>query len=278
VGARLHAHSIRLPSVKITAEGSAPAATAAELTSNKRTYWLAASLVAIALITVAAGIYVYRQMPVKIETVAPVPPPSLPPSAQLSASPTQGTAPLAVNFDGSASSGPDGRITAYHWNFGDGETGNDAQVNHTYKDTRNYIATLTVTDDAGASSTASVMITVHPPPSESPAEPVKPIGRVGSGSAFEELKKGLGKQGVSGANPTEVDAKDDKAADEAKRKAREEEKRRAEKERKRREIVQANQTVKPKEKPRSPVQRVEKKSPPSDPDAWIKDFNPIIKR
>jgi len=43
-------------------------------------------------------------------------------------------------------------------------------------------------------------------------------------------------------------------------------------------IVQANQTVKPKEKPRPPVQRVEKKSPSSDPDAWLKEFNPIIKR
>ena len=62
----------------------------------------------------------------------------------------------------------------------------------------------------------------------------------GKSSAIEELKKGLGKQGVPETNPTEVDTKDDKAADEAKRKAREEEKRRAEKERKRREIVQAN--------------------------------------
>jgi len=93
-----------------------------------------------------------------------------------------------------------------------------------------------------------------------------------------ELTKGLGGQGATGTKPPEVGTKDEKATDDAKQKAREEEKRRAEKERKRREIVQANQTVKPKEKPRPLVQRVEKKSPPSDPDAWIKDFNPIIKR
>ena len=68
---------------------------------------------------------------------------------------------------------------------------------------------------------------------------------------------------------------DKAAADETKQKAREEAKRRAEKERKRQKIVQANQTVKPKEKPRSPVQREEKKSPPSDPNAWLKDIHPI---
>jgi serine/threonine protein kinase len=224
--AKIHPPSIKLPSVKITTEGSAPAATAAELTTNKRTYKVTASLIAIvALIAVAAGmIYYYRQ-------------PAQTPSAQISASPTQGTAPLTVNFDGSTSSTPDGKITAYRWDFGDGEVGGDALIHHTYKDALNYKATLTVTDDTGASSTASVMITVHPTTSESPAEPVKPIGRVGSGSAFEELKKGLGKQGVSGVNPTEVDAKDDKAADEAKRKALEEEKIRADNERKRRKAL-----------------------------------------
>ena len=97
-------------------------------------------------------------------------------------------------------------------------------------------------------------------------------------SAMGELTKGLVGQGVPEIKPTEVGTNDDKVEDEAKRKSREEEKRRAEKERKRREIVQANQTVKPKEKPRPLVQRVEKKSPPSDPDAWLKEFNPIIKR
>lgn len=84
-------------------------------------------------------------------------------------------------------------------------------------------------------------------------------------SAFEELKKGLDKQGGSGTNSTEVDAKDDKTADEAKQKSSEEEKRRAEKERKRREIVEV---MRRKEKE-------EKKSSSSDPDAWLKDIHPI---
>ncbi|MDD5320734.1 MAG: serine/threonine-protein kinase [Methylococcales bacterium] len=98
-------------------------------------------------------------------------------------------------------------------------------------------------------------------------------------SAIEELKKGLGGREVPGTNPIEVGTKGGKAIpDEDKRKASEEEKRRVEKDRKRREIVQANQTVKPKEKPRPPVKRVEKKNSPSDPDAWIKDFNPIIRQ
>ena len=44
------------------------------------------------------------------------------PTASFSASPTSGTAPLAVNFDASASSDDNG-ITSYSRDFGDGSTG-----------------------------------------------------------------------------------------------------------------------------------------------------------
>ena len=98
----------------------------------------------------------------------------------------------------------------------------------------------------------------------------------GTSSALGELIKRQENQRVPETNPTEVGVKDDKVTqDEAKRKAREDAKRRAEKERKRREIVQANQAVEPKETPRPPVQREEKKTPPRDPNAWLKDLHPI---
>lgn len=103
-----------------------------------------------------------------------------------------------------------------------------------------------------------------------------PSKDTGTSSALGELIKRQENQRVPEPNPTEESAKDDKVAqDEAKRKAREEAKRRVEKERQRREIVQTNETVKQKETPRPSVQKEEKKTPPRDPNAWLKDLHPI---
>jgi PKD repeat protein len=55
---------------------------------------------------------------------------------------------------------PDGSITSYLWDFGDGTTGTGAGVAHTYPSGTPYIATLTVSDDNGA--TASLSRTVEP--------------------------------------------------------------------------------------------------------------------
>jgi hypothetical protein len=68
-----------------------------------------------------------------------------------------------VTLDGSASSDPDaGQVLTYHWDFGDGSSGNGAVVNHVYTAPNTYIATLTVTDDGTpqlqASDFASVVI------------------------------------------------------------------------------------------------------------------------
>src|SRR5262245_48872529 len=58
--------------------------------------------------------------------------PNLPPSAVAKATPTSGIAPLAVSFDATGSSDPDGSLTAYAWSFGDGVSGTGATVTHTY--------------------------------------------------------------------------------------------------------------------------------------------------
>ena len=76
-----------------------------------------------------------------------------PPNAVATASPTSGTVPLAVNFNGSGSSDPDGSITAYAWDLdGDGAFDDSTAQSpaHTYSAAATYTVRLQVTDDDGA--------------------------------------------------------------------------------------------------------------------------------
>ncbi len=82
------------------------------------------------------------------------------PSAGFTASPTSGSAPLAVSFDASGSSDSDGSIASYAWTFGDGGSSSGVTTSHTYNSTGTYTAQLTVTDDDGATDTATRMIQV----------------------------------------------------------------------------------------------------------------------
>ena len=84
-----------------------------------------------------------------------------PPVAAISATPTSGTVPLDVAFDGSGST-DNGSIASYAWNFGDGDTATTATVNHTYVTAGTFTATLIVTDNQGATDSALVSITVDP--------------------------------------------------------------------------------------------------------------------
>src|SRR5439155_662001 len=59
------------------------------------------------------------------------------------------------------STDPDGSVIGWSWNFGDGATSNSRNPSHPYGATGDYTVTLTVTDDAGASS-APVTHTVSP--------------------------------------------------------------------------------------------------------------------
>jgi PKD repeat protein len=74
--------------------------------------------------------------------------------------PYTGTVGVAVTFDGSGSSDPDGTIVSYMWDFGDGSTGSGVSPSHTYAATGTYTVNLTVTDDDGATDTASTAATV----------------------------------------------------------------------------------------------------------------------
>ncbi|WP_224994670.1 cellulose binding domain-containing protein [Cesiribacter sp. SM1] len=83
-----------------------------------------------------------------------------PPVSVIKASVTEGAAPLKVDFDASASADPDSDSLTYSWRFGDGNTGAGSTISHTYTKAGDYAAQLVVTDELGASDTASVTIRV----------------------------------------------------------------------------------------------------------------------
>ncbi len=85
------------------------------------------------------------------------------PQIDLQASVTTGDAPLAVNFDASASNDIDGTVVEYDWDFGDGDIGSGAIADHTFTLPGVYTTSLTIYDDSGSSSTKTVSITVTDP-------------------------------------------------------------------------------------------------------------------
>jgi PKD repeat protein len=65
-----------------------------------------------------------------------------------------------IDFDAFDSRDPDGRIQAYLWTFGDGETSSETRVSHEYIDTGTYTVGLRVTDDRGASDSTNLTLFV----------------------------------------------------------------------------------------------------------------------
>lgn len=74
----------------------------------------------------------------------------------------------AVQFNGAGSSDPDGSITNYQWNFGDGTLDAGPYPTHAYASPGTYAATLTVTDNSGAQNSASVIVTITTPSNQPP--------------------------------------------------------------------------------------------------------------
>jgi glucose/arabinose dehydrogenase/PKD repeat protein len=82
------------------------------------------------------------------------------PVAVASANRTSGPAPLTVTFSSAGSSDPEGGALTYLWTFGDGTTSTAANPTKTYNSNGTFTPTLKVTDPAGLSGTASLVVTV----------------------------------------------------------------------------------------------------------------------
>jgi glucose/arabinose dehydrogenase/PKD repeat protein len=83
-----------------------------------------------------------------------------PPTATASASPTEGPAPLTVNFSSAGSVDPEEQTLTYLWSFGDGDTSTEPNPAHTYTHTGQYTVQLTVSDGVVSSSSAPLAIVV----------------------------------------------------------------------------------------------------------------------
>ena len=113
------------------------------------------------------------------------PPPNRPPVAA-AGGPYSGTVGIAVSFDGTASSDPDGDPLTFSWDFGDGASGAGATASHTYAAQGTFTVTLTV-NDGHASDSATASATISPPANRPPLAVVGGpySGTAGAGVSFD---------------------------------------------------------------------------------------------
>jgi YD repeat-containing protein len=78
----------------------------------------------------------------------------------ISGGPYSGVVAQNVAFSATNSFDPDGSISGYSWNFGDGGTGSGVSPTHSYATPGNYSVSLTVTDNLGAPATANTTTTI----------------------------------------------------------------------------------------------------------------------
>jgi PKD repeat protein len=85
---------------------------------------------------------------------------SSPPTAAFFATPQSGVAPLAVQFDASASTAATGGVIAFGWDFGDGGDGTGVNPTHTYASPGLFNVVLTAIDSSGGTASVTQGVTV----------------------------------------------------------------------------------------------------------------------
>src|SRR5690606_15027680 len=88
--------------------------------------------------------------------------PNQPPIAELTAD----CEAMECALNGAGSRDPDGSIVSYRWHFGDGTTGMGSTARHAYAQPGTYTVRLTVTDDDGATASATRSVTPTAAPIE----------------------------------------------------------------------------------------------------------------
>ncbi|MCO7225895.1 PKD domain-containing protein [Pleionea sp. CnH1-48] len=84
---------------------------------------------------------------------------NLPPTANANG-PYNASVNQAINFSSQGSTDADGSIAEYHWDFGDGNSSNQANPQHAYSQVGQFQATLTVTDNLGATDISIAEVNV----------------------------------------------------------------------------------------------------------------------
>jgi PKD repeat protein len=137
------------------------------VTSTKQTVTAASGLLVLA-VNRSTFRYWHHYDPLGASSPPPPPPPApSPPTADFTATPTSGEAPLAVQFSDASIGNP----TSWSWDFGDGTGSNERNPNHTYSAPGSYTVTLTATNADGSDTetrSGHITATAPPPPPEPP--------------------------------------------------------------------------------------------------------------
>ena len=137
-----------------------PAAWMVTSTDSTATLQTAGSIALQAYLSGSATESVTARFDDLLATTTAVAPPNQAPVAAF----TSSTANLTAFLDASGSSDPDGTISSYAWNFGDGQTGSGATPSHPYAAAGTYTVTLTVTDNQTATNSVAHSVSVTAPP------------------------------------------------------------------------------------------------------------------
>ncbi len=114
--------------------------------------------------------------PTPTPTATPIPPPI----ASFTIDASSGSAPFTVGFTDTS----DGRVTAWDWDFGDGDDGVGRSVTHQYKKAGTLTARLTVTGPGGNNSIAHTVSITPGTPARLTIDPAEAAVQVQGSSTF----------------------------------------------------------------------------------------------